>query len=106
MAALTAADIAATFPEFDLRDDANVPIAAQLTLIGLKLAEAEGQVDRTVFQKAVNADTVVKYLTAHLLAISPSGIAARLSKDGKQSIYWDTFERLAQAATCLGFRVP
>ncbi len=92
-------DVKASFPEFDLGTD------PQNALITAKLAEAAAQVDASLFQNSVNADSAVKYLCAHLLALSPAGINARLAKIGDSTIYYSTYQRLIRAAAA-GYRVP
>ena len=73
-------------------------------LITLKLAEAIAQIDTSLFELATNADSAVKYLTAHLLALSPAGMNMKLTKAGTQdTIYWATYVRLVRAASA-GFR--
>lgn len=99
--AVTLSSFKAAFPEFDLGTDAEHD-----ALVTAKLAEAEGMVDRSVFKDPAqkNADSAVSYLTAHLLACSPSGINARLAKDKKgepQTLYWPTYKRIVRSATCL-----
>lgn len=96
--AVTRADIKTAFPEFALTNGSTD------TLIDQKLASAEAQLDRTIFVDSTQADEAIKLLTAHLLALSPSGINARLAtKDGK-SIYWPEYRRIVSGATA-GFRV-
>lgn len=100
--AVTLSSFKAEFPDFNLDDDGTEIATAQDALITAKLAEAEGMVDRGVFQTTTNADSAVSYLAAHLLACSPSGINARLVKDKKgspQTLYWPTYLRLIRAAT-------
>lgn len=90
----------ARFPEFDLGVD-----ATQDALITAVLAEAEGSVDRSLFQSSTNADTAVKYRAAHLLACSPAGMKLKLvGKDG-MSGYEREFQRQIIAVTT-GHRVP
>jgi hypothetical protein len=107
--AVTLAAFKLTFPEFNLDGDADATIPAiQDALITAKLAEAEGQIDRGVFQTETNADSAVKYLAAHLLACSPSGINARLVKDKKgdpRTLYHPTYVKLITAATVMLGRV-
>jgi hypothetical protein len=77
----------------------------QDALIDAKLAEAQGQVDYSLFENAVNADTCTKYLTARFVALSPAGLNMKLSEKDGATIYDDTYYRLARAAA-FGFRVP
>jgi hypothetical protein len=105
--AVTTSSFKLAFPEFDLDGTVTAEEATiHNALITAKLAEAEGMVDRTVFQNLTNADSAVAYMAAHLLACSPSGINARLVKDKKgdpRTLYWPTYLRLIRAATvCLG----
>lgn len=103
--AIVAAQIKAAFPEFDLDATSADSGAAQNALITLKIAEAELQVDRTIFKDAATADLAVKYKTAQLLASTPFGITAKLaSKDGT-TVYDSHFMNVARAAS-FGFRVP
>lgn len=99
----------ARFPEFSQDDATESGVTAQQdALITAALAEAEGRVDRSLFQNPVNADTAVKLLTAHLLACSPSGLQLKLAKSsgGKlQSSYGDLFTDVIRTVT-IGYRVP
>lgn len=97
--AVVRADIYASFPVFNLGN------AGQDAIVDAKLAEAKGQVDYAVFQNPVNADTCVKYLTAHMLALDPSAVNLRLVKKDGSTIYWQTYDRIARANS-FGFRVP
>ncbi len=99
------ADIYASFPELDLSVD-DVPNTDQDALVNAKLAEATAQVDTSIFQSSTNADSAIKYLTAHLIALSPAGLNMKLAKLGTQdTVYWPTYQRLARAAS-FGYRVP
>ncbi len=77
----------------------------QDTLVATKLAIAQGAVDYEIFENPVNADSCVKYLTARLIALSPSGLNMKLSSKDGSTIYDDDYRRLAQAAS-FGYRVP
>jgi len=96
---VTVSQIKASFPELELSD------AGQDALIAVKLAEAQNAVDYSIFEDVDNADSCVKYLTAHLMALAPSGIKARLAKSNGETLYYQTYRRLLQAAA-FGFRVP
>lgn len=98
--AVSVSDIKVSFPEFDLGTN-----AAQDALIAAKLAEAQGRVDYSLFEKEVNADTCVKYLCARMIALSPSGINMKLSAKDGSTIYDETYFTL-RAAAAFGFRVP
>lgn len=103
--AVTLANIKGSFPEFALTQvDGTTPDTAQDALITAKIAEAEAQVDRTIFANTANADVAIKYLTAHLLALSPTAVDARLLKKDGTTIYWPTFVRVSRAAS-FGYRV-
>lgn len=95
-----------SFPEFNLgiqdNDDDNI---AQDVLIATKIDEAEGMIDRSIFQSPTNADSAVKYLTAHLLALAPSAVNLRLVKKDGSTLYYLTYERLTKRAA-FGYRVP
>jgi hypothetical protein len=98
--AVTLSSFKAAFPEFDLAGEEADVVTTQNALITAKLVEAEGMIDRAIFQTVANADNAVSYLAAHLLACSPSGINARLAKDKKgeaQSLYWPTYIKLVRA---------
>lgn len=100
--AVTLSSFKASFPEFDLGTD-----AAHDALVTAKLAEAEGMVDRTLFQSTTQADSCVSYCAAHLLACSPGGINARLAKDKKgdvQTLYWPTYQQLKRLGAILANR--
>jgi hypothetical protein len=96
--AVTATTFKAAFPEFAVDSDVDA-------LIVEKLAEAEGMVDRALFQLAKNADSAVSYCAAHHLAISPAGINARLSKGDGKTLYWETYKRLMRTGAMLKGRV-
>ncbi len=98
---VSVSDIKVSFPEMDLGDSND----AQNALIAAKLAEAQGQVDYSCFQKEVNADSCVKYLCARLLALSPAGINMKLSAKDGSTIYDETYFTLRGAAA-FGHRVP
>lgn len=84
----------ASFPEFGK--------GTALTLVGAKLAEATLQVSPSVW--GALTDTGIGYLTAHLLALSPSGQNARMvAKDGVTT-YFTHYRRL-QRMVSSGFRV-
>lgn len=98
--AVTITDIKTTFPEFDL----GTPAAD--ALITAKLAEAVAQVDVSLFQNSVNADSAIKYLTAHLMALTPGGLNMKLVKAGEEdTLYYPTYKRLIRVAA-FGYRVP
>ncbi len=99
--AVSVSDIKVTFPEFDLGDGNDT----QNALIAAKLAEAQGRVDYACFQTVGNADTCVKYLTARLIALSPTGLNMKLSAKDGSTIYDETYFTL-RAAAAFGFRVP
>ena len=104
--ALDADDIKESFPEFDLDSDVETPPNTdQDSVITAKLAEAESMVDRTVFPSEANADSCVKYLTAHLLALSPAAVNLRLVRKDGSTLYYMQYERLARRAGA-GFLVP
>lgn len=96
--AVVLADIYASFPEFVLSPNIDV-------LVSAKLAEAQAQVDYSLFENSVNADSAVKYLTARLIALSPAGLNMKLSEKDGGTIYDATYMRLIRAAAA-GYRVP
>lgn len=102
--AVLRADIYASFPEFNLAPGGTN--ATQDALVDAKLVEAKGRVDYAVFQNSVNADSAVKYLTAHLLALSPSAVNLRLVKKDGSTIYKGLFDALIYANGWGACRVP
>ena len=91
--AVTAAIIKAEFPEFDELDDAVIlPKIADAVLC----VNAETWGDR--------ADLGVKYMTAHLLAISPLGEQAKLVAKTGETTYLMTFKKV-KATVASGCRV-
>ena len=74
--------IKAEFPEFLNTDSA---------LIGFRLADAERLVDQAVFGACT--DDAVKYLTCHLIALSPHGEPARLVPAQEPGGASTTYER-------------
>lgn len=76
-----------SFPEFDQVDD---------TLIESKLDEATESIDVGVW--GGRATTGHGYMTAHLLAMSPGGNAAKLVKNDSTT-YEQHFKRLVRVAT-------
>jgi len=96
--AVVLADIYASFPEFALSLNIDALVTAKLT-------EAKAQVDYSLFENTVNADTAVKYLTARLLALSPAGLNMKLSGRDGATIYDATYMRVLRAAA-FGYRVP
>lgn len=86
-----AADIKASFPEL---------VSAGDPLITAKLAEAITQVDYSVYTPAAAGDMAVRYLTAHLLALSPFGNSARLANKDGSSTYETMYLRLQRQAAC------
>ena len=103
--AVTVPDIKNAFPEFVSPTNAGAVDA----LITIKLASAEAQIDRTIFVSTTQADEAVKLLCAHLLAMSPSGINARLmpstGPNAGSTIYWPRYRAIVCGAVA-GFRVP
>jgi hypothetical protein len=91
--AVTLASFKAAFPEFV---DAGDP------LLQSKLDEAVLQIDASVW--GAKADLGVSYLAAHLLALAPSGKAARLNAWDDRTTYGEQFIRM-QRSVCSGFRV-
>ena len=91
--AVTAAQIIAEFPEF-----ADVPTAD----IDFKLADAVGRINATIW--GALTDQGVKYLTCHLLAVSPLGEQAKLETEDGQTVYFQTYKRL-MASVSSGCRV-
>lgn len=87
--AVTVADIKASFPEL---------VSAKDPLITVKLGEAQSRVDYSVF--GASGDMAVKYLTAHLLAISPFGSSARLANKDGSSTYQAIYDGLMTTAAC------
>lgn len=86
-------DFLARFPEFE---------PASRPMINASIAEAVRGVDATIFGD--KTDDAVRWLAAHLLAISPFGMQARLvSKEGA-STYGERFAMLTRSVTP-GFRV-
>lgn len=78
-------------PEWKTATDARVDAA---------LAQAATRTDEDVFGDRVNDAHF--YLTAHLLAVSPTGKAARLDGSGMRTLYLDERERIErEAAACL-----
>jgi len=86
--AVSVANFQARFPEFASTDTG---------LITLVLAEASAQIETSVW--STRRDEGIKYLTAHLLAISPMGEPARLGADKMETIYGKHFERLMKQVT-------
>ena len=82
------------------------PNIAQDALVDAKLIEGKGQVDYAVFQNSVNADSAVKYKTAHLLALSPSAVNLRLVKKDGSTIYQKFYDDLVYANGWGANRVP
>ncbi len=81
------------FPEFE---------SAGRSLVESKIADAVLDIDTTVW--GAKTDIGVKYLTAHILALSPFGQQARLvSKDGSTT-YMKHLKREMRSVTS-GFRV-
>ena len=82
-------DFRAKFPEFVNVSDA---------LIGVNLAEALAELDKNVWNyPGPRFDAAHGYLTAHKLALTPYGQAARLDpnkNDGAYSTYQVEFKRL------------
>lgn len=109
--AVTLETFKAAFPEFDLDGESGLTeeeIDAHDALVTAKIAEAEAMLDRTVFPSTENADAAISYKAAHLLALSPSGINARLVKDKKgdpRTLYKPTLDTLVKGATCALGRV-
>lgn len=90
---LKVADFLARFPEF---------AATDLSLITATLGDAGNQIDNNVW--GFLAGVGHGYLTAHMLALSPFGQAARLvAKDGTTT-YQTHFNRLVRMVAP-GFRV-
>ena len=91
--ALVASDIVATFPEFTKVDTA---------LVTLKLAEAYRRTNSSVWDTL--QDDGAKWLCAHLLAVSPFGMNARMvNKDGT-TVYGEERKTLEKIVAS-GFRV-
>jgi hypothetical protein len=83
----------AAFPEFKTAPDA---------LVLEKLGEAAIEIKASVWGDF--ADKGQKYLAAHLIASSPYGGTARLTKDGQSTTYlleWNRLKRIVSS----GFRV-
>lgn len=88
-----ARDFLARFPEFE---------PAPPAMIGAAIAEAKRGVDADVWRE--KTDDGVRWLAAHLLAISPFGQQARLvSKEGS-STYGEHHKMLVKSVTP-GYRV-
>src|SRR5689334_13742386 len=101
--AVTVPSFKLAYPEFDLDEGTDVD-ATQNALITAKLAAAEAQVDRSVYSSSALADEAVMSTAAHLLALSPSGINARLVKDKKgdpRTLYEPTRKKLVTMGACL-----
>jgi hypothetical protein len=86
--AVTVAQIVAEFPEFANTDSG---------LIQAKIEDASELLDATAFDD--DFDEAVKYMTCHLIAVSPSGEFARLDPsketDGASSTYERHYRRIA-----------
>lgn len=91
--AASAATFLVRFPEF-ARADAD--------LVEAKLEEAARRVDASVW--GAKADDGTYYLAAHLLAVSPFGMNARLASDRGSSTYLEEYRRM-QRAVSAGYRV-
>ena len=102
--AVTKDDVYESFPEFDLSVDSEAN-ADQDSLVDAKIAEAETQIARSKYPSDEQADVSVKYLTAHLLALSPAAQNLRLVRKDGSTLYWLQYERLARRAG-LGLIVP
>lgn len=88
------------FPEFD---------RTPTELVDAKLAEAELEIDRTVW--GTKADLGVGYLAAHLLSIAPTGQHARLvprnakaTREDALTTYERQYKRLLKMVSS-GFRI-
>jgi hypothetical protein len=87
------ASFVADFPEFE---------PAGRTLVDSKIADARLRIDASVWD--LKTDLGVKYLAAHLLALSPFGQQARLvAKDGSTT-YGRMHATMVREVTA-GFRV-
>jgi hypothetical protein len=97
----------AKFPELDFgnRPGATVTdISRADALLTAKLADAAAEVSRDIYATAALADLATLYLAAHLLACSPSGLAAKMvdSPHG-DTIYYREYLRRANIACAGGF---
>lgn len=74
-------------------------------LVDAKIAEAHTLIDATAY--GTNYETAVKYMAAHLIAISPCGRAARLSSDREigKSRYSALLADLKHATSGMALRV-
>lgn len=96
--AVTVASFRARFPEFgssDVTPDA---------VIQTCLDEAEDRTPEDIWGTGVKRDAGVRYLTAHLLAMSPQGRQLKLSTPDGNSAYLPERRRL-QGEVASGFRV-
>jgi hypothetical protein len=82
------------FPEFATAPDA---------LAQSRLDQAAVQVDPAVWGARAGEGQV--YLSAHLLAIAPGGIFARLQSEKGQSTYGTYYDRMVIQVACLRCRV-
>jgi len=92
---VTAASLIAEFPEFDL-DGSNTAI------IQAKIDAATLRTDATVW--GTMRDEGIKYLAAHLLALSPFARELKLANDNGETIY-GKMRRDMEMVVASGFRV-
>lgn len=71
-----------------------------VTLVNAELTSAALLVDSTVWGSL--ADTGIRYLTAHRLALSPFGQAARLVSKNGTTTYWTHYKTLQRTVGCAG----
>lgn len=81
------------FPEFDRAPD---------PLVNAKMADAIARIDREVWGE--QADSGTYNLTAHLLAISPFGMMAKLNTGPGTSTYGETYKEQRRSVT-FGFGI-
>jgi hypothetical protein len=91
--AADASTLVARYPEFQ-------PALDQYPdMVDACLAQAEVQIDRTVYRD--KADAAVHALAAHLLALCPlGGEPARLEPESMNTIYWGQYKALRQSLRC------
>jgi hypothetical protein len=90
---VTVASLVSEFPEF---------ARATVAMIQAKIDEAELRTPERIWGAKV--DLGVKYLAAHLLAMSPFGRELKLANDDGRTIYGDERTRLERIVSS-GFRV-
>ena len=96
MATVTVERFLKAYPEF--KDNCSKELIQQ------KLDHADLRVNDTIFGDGVDIRATMVY-AAHLLAVSPNGERARLTKDRFDDIYLGEWRRMVRAATMGSGRV-